>query len=79
MARVRDIKGRAMKVLNPKAAPATHTSAQITAAKAYVDGLPETKRTATFGEIRAAVPSVAALTDGALHALLLAGGYVVAD
>ena len=67
------------KVKNPKPAPATHTNAQLTAAKAYVDGLPDTKRTASFDEIRAAVPQVATLTDGALHALLLAGGYVVGD
>lgn len=66
-------------VKNPKPAPATHTPAQLAAAKAYVDGLPDTKRAASFGEIRAAVPQVATLTDGALHALLLAGGYVVAD
>lgn len=66
-------------VKNPKAAPATHTTAQLTAAQAWVDAMPDTKRAATFAEIRAAVPQVATLTDGALHALLLAGGYVVAD
>lgn len=65
-------------VRNPKPAPATHTTAQLTATKSYVDAMPDTKRAASFDEIRAAVPQVATLTDGALHTLLLAAGYEVA-
>lgn len=67
-----------LRVLNPKSV-IVYTDAQLLAVKTFVDALPVSTRSASFGEIRAAVPQVATLTDGALHALLLAGGYVVAD
>lgn len=67
------------RVKNPKPAPSAFTLAQLNAVKTFVDAMPDNTRFATFDDLRAAVPSIAAMSDGALHALLLSGGYSLTD
>lgn len=68
-----------LKLKNPKKPPASYTAAQKTDVTAWVTALSDTVRDVSFDEIRAAVPNVATITDGALLTLLLDAGYVVAD
>jgi hypothetical protein len=67
-----------MRVLNPAyTEPRPYTAAQKTALQAEVASWSTGKTGMTFDNLRAQLPALAGLTDGALHQLCADCGYAV--